>query len=513
MFWQVSKLILRMWRNRLKILLWKYPALWACAVVLPLIYVGGAYLLHAVVYRVLADITVNTPAVPNTAQIISFSSFSSFGLTAFLLLMVASLFSPDDTIFSRVFAPLPMTPHQRYIGVLLPGIGFLLIAQLLLWGPVFSAFARTLPISVAQLVVGVLLGLLCYTTITALLYQATLYNVTRAFGASRLGLKSSALPLVIILGVSALMAAMVFGGTALLNGQQAWWLWIIPAFWMSLVVSAPARDALIGGLLLSSISLLSIIAHRRLLNRTARLADGARGGWTPLRWLSFGKSAWSACWVYEWKSASRDQQVILGVALIVGIFLTIGGVLVWLHVSPVAFPTPLIVQLTASFSALFVCTIAHMSWGRDQEHHRILASMPLRSDVFLAGKIGANIVGLSSLWLVCMAILALIERSFAPLTEAWLLPLGVMLAFVFGIIVPFSLQDPLSMLVAISIFLVFGLPVQFLLQEMGSYLRQPMALSPSTVSVLSWALYATGLVVCYVVALWMDKMRERERYA
>src|SRR5512145_1693773 len=139
-----------MWRNQLRRLLLRYPVLWGMLVIAPLVYIGGSYLLHVALYRMLSDIANAPRFPPNGVQIIAFSFFSSFGLTAFLMTMIVHLLSPDDTVFSRIFAPLPISLHQQYLGTMLPGFLCLFVGQLAMWGPVFGAFVRSFPVPLLQ---------------------------------------------------------------------------------------------------------------------------------------------------------------------------------------------------------------------------------------------------------------------------------------------------------------------------------------------------------------------------
>lgn len=513
MFWLVSRLILRIWYNRIKVVLSKYPSLWLVVILLPVIYVSGSSLFYIATSQVFEFIPERTTSFPRLQQVTTFSLFSSFFLLAFLLLSLLITTAPNETTFQRLLAPLPVNDYQRVIGLLLPGILIFLMAQMAVWTPVFIAFFQKLHIPLWQLSITVLLGLACCITCSLSLYQAAFYGASRLLGAKRSGLRHSVIPLGMVIGICAIAFTTTVGSQALTTSiQPPTWLWFYPTFWMTQALSSNPGNSTLGISLLLLATFLSSYTHRYLLYATAGLIDGTRGNWVPLRCLPLRHSSWLTCCIYEVKAISRDLQVIIGQTLLISLIAAVCGLAIWLmHQGNTVIVEPL-VHITASMSAVAMCAVAHMSWGRDVAQRQLFAITPLAPHILLTGKIIANLVAITIMWLIPITVIVLITKQTTIFGAFWLLPVGAVAAFLFGVVVPFSPNDPLSIFVATGIFLIFGLPAQLIIQELVGFIQSLFILPDYFHQVLSWISYIALIGVCYFSTLHIDAIRWQEAY-
>lgn len=506
MFWQVSKLILRIWRNKFRYLFQRYPILWAVTFILPVFYILGSFLFHSAIYRVLSDMVASDMFPDNAAQIIGFSSFSNFGLITLLLITLSILLSPNSTSVNTILTPLPIKLYHQHIGILLPGLLFLLIAQISAWFPVFLAFIRAQLSHSITTVIAVLFGLLCYSVLTLTLYQLSIYVVARVFGKERPGLQSVSLPLVIILGIIALVVSMTLGVTGMASGHVPIWLWLVPAFWMSLIFTG--NNIIVGLLVLLSVSIASLYFYVSLLKRNLQLADGTKGYWIPLRRLPFGKKIMQACCIYEWKTALRDQQLVLGLALIIGIFMASVGAVLWLRNQANLLSAQLLLQVILYLGTLLLCFVAQMSWGRDSEYRRLMTIVPLKSQTLMTGKIMANVIAISVLWFTLSGLLVVSGSQTEILASAFrFVPLGILGAFLLGILVPYSVKDPLSMTLMIALVTLLGVPIQFLFQQSLMSLQENILLPDNIVTIAGWIGYIVLCIMFFIGIIWADKTK------
>ncbi|NOK78252.1 MAG: hypothetical protein GFH24_608346n28 [Chloroflexi bacterium AL-N5] len=509
MFWQVSKLILQIWRNKLRYLFQQYPVMWIIVFILPIFYILGSFLFHSAIYRVLIDMIAIGVFTDNVSQIIGFSSFSSFGLTTLLLITLAILLSPNNTSLSIILAPFPIKIHHQHIGILLPGLLFLLVAQISVWSPVFFAFIRSQLSSVYAVLGAIIFGLLCYTVITLTFYQLSVYIVTQVFGKEHHGLQSVSIPLVIIFGVILLIISMTLGVNTLVSGQSPLWLWLIPAFWMSLIFSG--KNVILGLLLLISVTLFSTYLYVYFLKQNLRLFDGTKGRWIPLRQLPFGKPILQVCCTYEWKTAMRDQQLILGVALTIGLFIAAVGATLWIRRQVDLLSAQLIVQTAIYIGTLLLCFVAQMSWGRDSGYRRLMRIIPLDPRTFLVGKMIANIIGIIIIWASLTSVLMISGSQLSLFLETFkFVPLGILGAFLLGILVPYSLKDPLAMTFMIASVTLLGIPIQFLLQQSFFALQENISLPSDIETIIGWIIYIAAYAVFFVGIMWSDKTKQEK---
>src|SRR5579875_2850453 len=107
-FWQISRLVILIWRNRLRQLFRRMPALWLVVLLAVISYCGGAYLGYGFFYKITQLTASSGSTFPQLRTIIVTAFFSTFGLTAFILVSFALLFTPEETTLKRILAPLPI---------------------------------------------------------------------------------------------------------------------------------------------------------------------------------------------------------------------------------------------------------------------------------------------------------------------------------------------------------------------------------------------------------------------
>lgn len=510
MFWQISKIILRMWRNRIYHLIQRYPLLLVFFIVLPVVYIGGAYLFYAATYRALSVIPMESQNISQPDQLILFSVFNSFSLVSFLLMIISIIFSPNETTVSRIFAPLPINPSQLHTGIILPGLSLFYVAQIALWLPVFVAIMQTLNISIWQMCLAILLGLIFHSVFASYLYQLTHYLTIRVFGSERIGLRSIAIPLSIVFGVSIIALLGLLGVRLLAQSISSTWLWIIPAFWMSSVAGSNLINVILGICILTVLSIGLVRLYILLLDNLAKLVDGTKGGWVPFRGITFGRDTWQASCAYELKVIGRDQQTIVGIFLVIAMVSVLSIAILWLRLSNSLFPVEIVVQITGYLSTVALCTVAYKSWGRERENQSILAITPLSFKTFINGKIFANMVSVSIIWLLITLVLSLLSNNFFLFVEFRLLILGTIISFFIGTLLPWSTKDPLSTIVSLSLFMMFGIPLQLIIQDLIS--RIDVSFSPLEGSIFAWSIYILLTFICYLCVVWIDTVKRRERH-
>ena len=190
MFYQITKLILIMSKNRLLLFLKRNPMMWCLIAGGVLIYVAGSYFTDALLSEAITPMLAVSSSVASMKSSIMFAFFCSFGLMTFLLMILSMFLLPDETIISRVVTPLPIPTHHHRIGILLPGLLCLLVAQVLFWFPFLVVLHGAQMFSLPVLILVLLLGWLCYSTVTLAFYQGiSLLSllVTRIFGGLPLG--------------------------------------------------------------------------------------------------------------------------------------------------------------------------------------------------------------------------------------------------------------------------------------------------------------------------------------
>nr|BBH92947.1 hypothetical protein KTA_11460 [Thermogemmatispora argillosa] len=463
MFWQISRLVILIWRNRLRQLFRRMPALWLVVLLAVISYCGGAYLGYGFFYKITQLTASSGSTFPQLRTIIVTAFFSTFGLTAFILVSFALLFTPEETTLKRILAPLPISPMQQRPGLLLPGIILLFLAQNLLWLPALLAFIQAGLATPLQLLLAVFFGLLAYNAITLAFHQAALYGITRLFGAERVDLRSAALGLSIALGMVLFTLPLILGAQALL-ARQPGWLILTPAYWMALILQPDLLRAVAGLGLLSAIGLLGGGIYAFCVERCERLAVGTRGQWVPLRQLSFPSSLFMSSCLYELKGIARDQQLVVGLMMVVAGWLVATVAVFWTRASNPLLSYALL-ELALDLTTVLLCAIAQMSWGRDSHAYRVLASTPLEVHRLLDGKLFANLVVIAGGWVLLVGVLTWAGNN--PLLLPQRLPLlciGCFLCFALGIAVPYSTEDPLSMLTATGVMVILGLPLYMLFQ-------------------------------------------------
>ena len=504
MLWQISKLILTLWRNRLRQLFRHAPYLWLVVVLACICYLGGAYLGHDFFYQALAPLTIGGQQNAVLKSIIIAGFFCSFGLSAFMLLVVVLLFTPDDTTLKRIFLPLPISASQQRLGVVLPGIILLLIAQMLLWIPILPVFVQLGLAQPFPLLGATMLGLLCYNAATMAFYQAILYVTTLLFGADRAGMRTTAMGLTMTIGLVLLMIPLIYGGVALVK-KQIGWLIFSPSYWMLLVLDARPVMVFAGIALLLAASFLSILLYVFFVERCDKLALGTKGHWVPLRRLSFPRSFFLTSCIYELKSLIRDEQLVIGIFMVMGIWLTAMGAIFWIEKSNSLLSSALL-QVTGYFITVMLCASAQLSWGRDHSAYRVLASTPLQRPRFLNGKLYTNFLVSLGCWLLFIG--PLVWISNAPTLLLNLLPLlliGCLFSFCLGIALPYSQDDPLSMLPAVGVVTVLALPVYMFAQYAQGFLAQ----IPGTLLQIC-VQYSVILVILGVLYIAIHKLNQRK---
>jgi hypothetical protein len=506
MCWQVSELILRSWRNRVRSALRRHPALFLLVGLLPLIYLQGAVLTHLAIYRVLSDMSRAALPLPSFREAIAYSFSSSFGLTAFLLVVLATLISPEENLLTQTLAPLPIPRRQVRIGLLMPAGGLLLLAQAGVWAPPLAAFVRGGFGSPLGLLGACLLGLVCYATLALLLLRVALLAVGLIFGSDRVAPRAAAVPLAVVVGLIALTVASAAGESALLTGSRPGWLWLVPGRWMALVVDG-GRSAATGLALLAGTAVgagLAVVALLGLDDAAAR----TRGGWSPLRGLPFPTNQLVAGAVYELKSLARDEQVVLGASFVALTAVGATGAVGWLRVHTDNLWSPLIAVATGYLVTLLLCIGAQMSWGRDRDSRRVLAVTPLNPALLVMAKVAANMAAVGLLWLLLLGLLTSADGQPQMLLQlAPLVPLGCLFAFLVGIVIPYSPKDPLSIVLAATMLLLFGAPAQVGAQQAGAFVQQALALSPRQSATLAAAAYVISAVAGLLLTLRLDAVR------
>lgn len=510
MYWQISKLVMTMWKNRFRQILRRAPYLWLVLGLVPLCYVGGAYLAYDFVFKSLQPLAANTYQTLYLKPIIISAFFCSFGLTAFVLMIAALLFSPDETSLKRIFTPLPLSASQQRFGVLFPGIIFLFIAQNLLWVPTLLAlmqlgFAQLLP-----LILATLCGLLCYNALTLAFHQGILYGTALVFGTERVNIRTTATGLSISAGMVLLMIPLILGGQALSTGQLGWMVFV-PSYWMVLGLSSSPTLMLAGLGLLLATGLVCLVLYIFFIERCERLALGTKGHWVPLRRFSFPRSFFLSSCVYELKAMSRDQQLVVGLVMVIGGWLAAAIALLWIGKSNLLLKQGL-VEITVDLITVLLCAIAHMSWGRDRQTYRVLASAPLDMRRFLNGKLCTNFLVIVTCWLLLVGTIAWIGGEMASMpNQLPLLCLGSIFCFWLGIAVPYSANDSLSMLLVMGIMTVLGLPFYMLFQLAQSTLAQ-LPGGDSTRLLVQFSATLALLAALYIAIHQLNRLRmEKDR--
>lgn len=510
MFWHITKLILRTWGHRWQRLTDLYPLLWVGVVLFPLLYMGGAALLHGGVYEMLAPMT--TASAPNLALALRFTLFSSFGFTVSLLTAFAYMLTPDESLIERVMTPLPISPWQRQLGAFLPGLLLLAVAQLLLWAPMLSVFPRLQISSLAPLIITSVLGLFCYMLMIVGLYQLGAYVMRRTFGVQSAALRGPVLAVMIALNMLAQTGMTIAGGSALTTNKPLGWLWTFPAYWMAVALGPNSLEGWAALGLLVVATLIGCVCYGVGLQGNAKLADGTRGLWLPLRGMPLSRPVLLSVMVYEWKATARDYALVTGMVLWATLEVGAGSAVLWYrsHTDPSTAYT--ITQAMLALSAMALATIAQTSWGRDQTSRRLLASLPITPQTWLHGKLLANGMVIGGLWLLGAVGRSALVGEPLPLFDVCLIlvPL-VLFAFLVGIMVPYSNQDPLATMMALGLILIIGVPA-LLLSSQGVDLLLAMLptdyVAPSLVTG-----YILLLAMIYLGIVQFDRMKQEQRYA
>ncbi|WP_376793848.1 hypothetical protein [Thermogemmatispora sp.] len=510
MFWQISRLVILSWRNRLRQLFRRMPALWLVTFLAMISYCGGAYLGYNYFYKSIQLTTSSSSIFPQLRTIVVTTFFNTFGLTAFILVSFALLFTPEETTLKRILAPLPISSIEQRLGLLLPGIILLFLAQNLLWLPALLAFIQVGLATPLQLLLVVFLGLLAYNAITLAFHQAVIYGITRLFGAERVDLRSTGLGLSMALGMILVTLPLILGAQALL-AREPGWLFLTPAYWMVQILQADALKATAGLGLLSAMVLLGAAIYAFCVERCERLAAGTRGQWVPLRRLSFPPSLFMSSCIYELKGICRDPQLVVGLVTMIAGWLAATVAVFWTRASNPLLSYALL-ELALDLTTVLLCAIAQMSWGRDSRAYRVLASTPLEAHRLLDGKLFTNLVVIVGGWLLLIGILTSVGNN--PLLLPQRLPLvciGCFLFFALGIAVPYSIEDPLSMLTVTGVMVVLGLPFYMLFQlAQEALVRLPGGAATQIFVQTVAALLIMGML--YPVIHWLAELKmEKDR--
>ncbi|RAQ94009.1 hypothetical protein [Thermogemmatispora tikiterensis] len=254
-----------------------------------------------------------------------------------------------------------------------------------------------------QLLLAVFLGLPAYNGITLAFHQAVLYGTTRIFGAERVDLRSTALRVSMALGMVLFTLPLILGAQALL-ARQPGWLILTPAYWILLILQSDLLRAIAGLGLLSALGLLGVVIYAFCVERCERLAVGTRGQWVPLRRLSFPSSLFMSSYLYELKGIARDQQLVVGLVMVVAGWLVATVAVFWTRASNPLLSYGLL-ELALDLITFLLCAIAQMSWGRDSRAYHVLASTPLDVHLLLDGKLSANLVVIVGGWVLLIGVL------------------------------------------------------------------------------------------------------------
>jgi hypothetical protein len=399
---------------------------------------------------------------------------------------------------------------QIGIGLLLPALFPLLLIQGVFWLPGLLALVQAGLITPLQLGLTFLLGLLCYNALTLAFHQVVLYGAARLFGVERQGLRISTLGLSCALGIVLLTVPEMLLGPALL-AHQIGLLALAPSYWMTLILEPGLGSPLLGAGLLTLVTLLAGGLYAFMLDRYQRLTTGTRGQWVPLRRLPFGPSLFLSACVYELKSICRDQHLIVGWVLLIGLWLA-ALVGIWLTRATQPLVCLAIAVLALGVLLLGLVSVSQTSWGRDRVAYRLLTVTPLELRRLWAGKFWTCLALTELSWLLAALVLVLTAGLPALLLQ-WLLPALLLapLCFLLGILFPYSSDDQLSTLVMGGVLLLLELPLflgSALLQNELSAL--PGGLPTQLLLQLGLGLLLIGLL--YRLSLWLAAtMLERER--
>jgi hypothetical protein len=485
--------------------------LWVLLAILPLLYLSGAYLTYEAVSGVVGGSVLTSR--PRFAQTVLFTTFSSLGVSAFLSVSIVSLLSPDETVIVRVLAPLPISAVHRRIGTMLPGLLLLVVAQAGWWLPALAALATNGYASPALLTGVAVFGLLSYGTGSLLWFQLSLSIVTSLIGSERIGLRSISLPLGIVIGLIGLTTSLAIGAFSLLAGSVQPWLWLVPSFWMSLVLGqADLAPTALGMMALVLFPLIAGGCYIALLN-TYAAGSGNKGAWVPLRWLPFSRSLIRSCMAYEAKAAARDPNLMLGFGLVITTLVAAIVAGVWLRVHHNNLWRPLLVTGAAYLGTLLLCSAAQMSWGRDQDQRRVLAVTPLSPTKVVVGKLLTNAVGIFLLFAVFVGALTYSGGEPAVFADQLrVVPLAVLVAFLLGVAIPYNNRDPLVMSIATAALVLFGAPLQILLSRGLVFIQAAWHLPSLALNSLTLVAYVGVAFGCLLGILKLDRRRlQRDR--
>lgn len=506
MYWHISKLILTTWRNRLRQLFSRSPALWGLILVLLIIYGVGSYQLYFATYHFFQIFSKVVSLVTRFKPAVYYAFVSLFGISSFMLMVVSIQLSPSETVLRRVLTPFPIPLHQQRIGVLLPGLLFLCSGQLILWIPIMLSFIQAGMAKPLALLCTTIAGLMCYSVIALVFFQFVLYLITRLFGTERVGLQRVAVGLSLMLGLVGLVVSLYLGQTSLLTGRPIW-LWFMPSFWMTLMLTGNGRELIIGAAILLFTTFVGIGLYIKLVKHYELLLSGTKGLWVPFKNISFGKHVLTASTVYELKTMHRDQELVTSLGIIIGIGVAAVCTIVWLRLTHSIW-RDMVTSVTISFFTFLLCTLAQFSWGRDHQTRRILRSMPLNSHTFVNGKLLSNVWITIVYWIIVGGSIALVSGNVSSLlTQVPLFLLGIFLAFWLGIVFPRSPDSPFSSILFTGVVLIFGVPLMMLVQEVLKFIDH-LPLNTISITASKGGLYVLTLAVCYGGILWLDYMKE-----
>ncbi|WP_156025433.1 hypothetical protein [Thermogemmatispora carboxidivorans] len=510
MFWHVSRLVITTWRHRLAQLLRRLPGLWLLLPLLLLVLPLTGLLMYGF-FRELGESLLTKGALGELLRpLVTLSLCNFYLIFSFIILTLIIMLSPDDTRLRRMMLPLPLSALQLRIGLLLPGLLTLLVVQGLLWGPALLALMTLGVITPFQLVLALVLALLCYNLLTLAFHQAMLYGALRLFGGEHQGVRFSVLGLSLALGL-VLLEAPIFTLLPGLSTALPLWTLLWPARWMALVLEPHPEAILSGVVLLLAATLLAGLLYALLLEGCERLVSGTRGQWAPLRRLPFAPPLWWTACLYELKSLCRSPYLVIDGVMIFGVWLAaLVGLLLTRTANPLFHLTlaqavpPLFLPLLAGFG--------QSSWGRDRRAYRLLAATPLELRLLLSAKFW-TCLGLTLLLWALATLVLLLVAGLPALLLLWLPPALILtpLCFLMGILLPYSPDDPLSMLtLGLALFLV-DLPLSILYLSIQRVL--PASPGGSWVQMLIEVAIALVLVLAlYRGSLWLGTTHlEHER--
>jgi hypothetical protein len=488
----------------------QYPALWLAVAGVALVYGLGSYLAFLAVQGLVGAAVVAAQRREWAELAITFSLSSGLAEATLVVVALAQLLSPDEGQLRRVLGFLPVTAAQRRLGSILPGLLLLSMSLVAMWAPMLVAFGVAGLRPVGQLLAVGVATIVAFAVVVLAVIQAAHYAVVRIFGPDRLAARSVAMPLVIVAGLSMQTLAALAGEQALLSRSRPGWLWADPAYWTTLALGSSIGDVLVGLALLLGTAALAFAAYIALLSASSRVISGTTGIWTPLRWLPFGPNQLAACCAYEMKAMARDQNLLLSLVLVAGLMVLAGIAEAALFADYGGILNSLVFAVATLMGTLLLCTMAQSSWGRDAEQRLVLAVTPLDPQLLVVAKVATNLVVVTAAWLVLVGGYALFEGQPAALQP--LLPivlLGTLIAFAIGVILPSSDRDPLGMMAATAVFVTLGLPLQFLVQQIDSFLRNGLHLSGSAMAVLQ--AFAGAVIAAGSVGLIIQLDRARLR--